>query len=224
MDIDLGLSSVQDLVVPIAILGFFAFVGLKRGWKGQLVATSALVVLGGAFRVAGSALVQSANTLYRSLLTLAFCGQQTDPLVCPRAADLARATLVDPNSPDQTRTFLLASVGLTCLAAYIVILRFGKAPSSVLHRLLGALTGVVNGFLAAYLVLPLVLQSNPVLLASSEAAEESSARIAQHAPAFAEALQQRASLIFLAFLVLFVVVAVRVMRPIKPQSDGRLEP
>lgn len=224
MSIGLELSVMQNLLALLGVLIVFAVIGLKRGWKGQLITSGLMVLLWAGFDVGGDVLIRLSNNTYRSVLFFALCGTQEDPSACPRSPEIAQAVLVDPNNWDQKHLFFLIALAFISLLAYVLVLRFTKAPPSILHKLAGVITGVVNGFLVGYLLLPLALQRGQLLTASAQAiAEESSPQVAQLVPEITTTFQTRASLIFLVLFVLYVVIAVRLIRRTKPQSDGHSE-
>jgi len=176
----------QYLIVIITALAASTAVGLKRGWRGQLMAFVPILAIWGLLGVRREALVAAVNTAYRGLLFFTACGTQTDTGSCLESSGVAAAMLVDP----------------------------GRPPTSLLQRLMGAVLGVANGFTLSYLLLPMLPYRQQINLPiASTAAEEELPNIAQGLPVSFNVPQVSVAAVVLVFFVVFVILAVRLMRP-----------
>ncbi len=219
MDIQLDTSIIQNLVILIAVLVVFAIVGLKRGWIGQLVILALIISLWSVFKIAGDLLVKLANNLYKGVFFLVLCGTEEDPFACLETSGIMQKILIDPQDPEQARLLFLIIFVFTLLLSYLLLARFGKAPISIVQKLIGAFMGLVNGLLLSYLLLPFTPEQLPLVPLSEAEVEEGFPEIAQLMPRFTAACQVSVPLIVLVLFVLFVIVAVRFIRPRKAGSQ-----
>ena len=206
----------QYLIVIATALTASTMIGLKRGWRGQLMAFIPIVSIWGVLQVKMEALVSTVNSTYKGLLFFASCGSQADTSACLESSGVAHAMLVDPASADQSRLLLLLFFVSTVALVFILVMRFGRPPASLVQRLMGALLGVANGFTLSYLVLPLLSYGQRINLpVASAAAEEELPNIASSLPSFFGTPQVSVAVVVLVLIVLFVFVAVRLMRPME---------
>jgi hypothetical protein len=209
-------AMLQYLIVIATALTVSTMIGLKRGWRGQLMAFIPIVSVWGVLQVKTEALVATVNSTYKGILFFATCGSQADSSACLESSGVAHAMLVDPASADQSRLLLLLCFVSTIALVFILVMRFGRPPASLVQRLMGALLGVANGFTLSYLVLPLLSYGQRINLpVASAAAEEELPNIASSLPSFFGTPQVSAAAVVLVLIVLFVFVAVRLMRPME---------
>ncbi len=218
MDIQLDASIIQNLVILIAVLVVFAVVGLKRGWIGQLVILALIISIWGVFKIAGDLLVKLANNLYKGVFFLVLCGTEEDPFACLETSGIMQKILIDPQDPEQVRLLFLIIFVFTLLLAYLLLARFGKAPSSIVQKLTGALMGVANGLVLSYLLLPFTPEQLPLVPLPAAEVEEGLPEIVELMPRLTTACQVSVPFVVLILFVLFVIVAVRFIRPKKAES------
>jgi hypothetical protein len=209
----------QFLIVVVAALTASTALGLKRGWKGQLMAFVPIVSTWALLRAEGDALVGLVNAAYRGLRFVTSCSGEADSAACAQRVDATMALLVDPSSPDQAHLVFLTIFVLTTVAAFLFVMRFGRPPASVVQRLMGAAIGIANGFTLSYLLLPMLpyRQQIPLPVATSAAGSEVPG-VAQSFSGSLSLPHVSTSVVLLTFLVAFVSVAVRLMRPTEPQQ------
>lgn len=204
----------QYLIVIITALVASTAVGLKRGWRGQLMVFVPILAIWGLLGVRKEALVASVNTAYRGLLFFTACGTQTDTGSCLESSGVAAAMLVDPGNADQTHLLLLVVFVATIVLAFVLVMRLGRPPTSLLQRLMGAVLGVANGFTLSYLLLPMLPYRQQIDLPfASAAAEEELPNIAQGLPISFNVPQVSVAAVVLVSFVVFVILAVRLARP-----------
>jgi hypothetical protein len=209
-------AMLQYLIVIATALTASTMIGLKRGWRGQLMAFIPIVSIWWILQVKMEALVATVNSTYKGILFFASCGSQTDTSACLELSGAAHAMLVDPASADQSRLLLLLCFVSTVALVFLLVMRFGRPPVSLVQRLLGAVLGVANGFTLSYLVLPLLSYGQRINLpVASATAEEELPNIASSLPSFIGTPQLSVAVVVLAVIVLFVFVAVRLMRPME---------
>jgi hypothetical protein len=207
-------STIQYLIVIIAALAMSIAVGLKRGWRGQLMAFVPIVAVWALLGVNKDGLVGSLNAAYRALRFLLACGSQSDSQSCPETLGLAGAVLVDPGNPEQVRLLLLLFFVCTVALVFLLVIRFGRRPTSLVQRLLGAVLGVANGFTLSYLMLPFLPYRQEILLPiSSASAEQDLPSVAPSLPSSLGIPNVTAGAVFVLMFVAFVIMAVRLMRP-----------
>jgi hypothetical protein len=217
MDLHYPIGAIPSLVALAGLLVIFAITGVKRGWTGQIAMLGVTIALWGAFNARADALVRFANSAYRGVLFLASCGTADDPFACLETSGITQRVILDPQDPDQQRLFYLAMLVFALLVTYVLIMRFGREPDSTLHRLVGAATGVLNAFILGYLLLPLAAQQVPISLRSASIGQtEGPSQIAGPATGSANVWGEGVSVVFLVLFVLFVLVAVRFIRPTSP--------
>jgi len=218
MEIRLEPAVLQFLIVLVAAVAASTAVGFKRGWRGQLVAFVPIVAAWVLLGARGEALVNLVNTTYKGILFFTSCSGEADAVVCAESSGVTTVALVDPSSPDQTRLLFLTVFVMTVLLAFLLVVRFGKKPPSVLRKLMGAILGVANGFTLSYLVLPLLPYRQQIPLGVGAAtAEENLPGIA---PGFSGSIAVPHVSVAAAVLILFVgfvIVAVRLIRPTEAQ-------
>jgi hypothetical protein len=219
MDIHLEPAILQFLIVLVAALTASTALGLKRGWKGQLMAFLPIVSSWALLGAKGDALLSLVNVAYKGLQFFASCSGEADSSACAQASDVTTAILVDPSSPDQARLLFLTVFVLTVLLAFLFVMRFGRKPASVVQRLMGAVLGIANGFTLSYLLLPMLpyRQQIPLPVAAS-AAEGDLPGVAQSFPGSISIPHVSVGVVLLTFLVAFVILAVRLIRPTEPQQ------
>lgn len=209
----------QYLVVLVATLTIFALVGLKRGWLGQVLTFVPILSLWGVFNLKGDALISLVNATYRGIRFFALCGTEEDTAACLQASGVMQAVLVNPDSPGQRRLLFLVASAVTILVAFTLVARFGKPPHSILQRLAGAVIGVANGFILSYLVLPLApLQEQTAIPLAATMVREDSAHTVGPASPLTAVFQAAGPFLLVILIVLFVVVAVRFIRPTGVES------
>jgi hypothetical protein len=202
----------QYVIVIVTSLVASTFVGLKRGWRGQLMAFVPILTLWALLGARKESLINAANAGYRGVLFFASCGSQADTSTCLEATGIANAVLVDPGNAEQTRLLLLLIFVSAVALVLILVVRLGRPPTSLLHRLAGAGLGVANGFTLSYLLLPLLPYQHEIDLPVASATEEGLPNIAQGLPSSLGFPDVSAAVVVLVLLVVFVLVAVRLMR------------
>jgi len=219
MDIHLDASVIQDFVVLIAVLTTSAALGVKRGWRGQLVAFVPILAMWLLFSAMEDTLIKLLNGVYRGFLfSSSSCAVEADSLACLESTDVTLALLVNPDSPNETRLFFLSILVLTVVLAYLFVWRFGRVPSSLRQKLMGGIIGIANGFTLSYLLLPLWPYRQETSLPLAEAmVQEDFPQIAEGLRQFAIWPHFSAPVVVLIGIVVFVIVAVRFIRPTKGQ-------
>jgi hypothetical protein len=209
----------QFLIVVVAALTASTALGLKRGWRGQLMAFLPIVFIWALLSAKGDALVSLVNVAYRGFQFFTSCSGQAGSAGCAQAAEATTGVFLDPSSPDQARPLFLIVFILTVVVAFVFVLRFGRRPASIFQRLMGAVIGVANGFTLTYLVLPMLpyRQQIPLPVAAS-AAEGAVQATGQSLPGSLSVPPVGAGVVLVAFLVAFVTLAVRLIRPPEPQE------
>lgn len=212
-------AMVQFLIVLVAALTASTALGVKRGWKGQLMAFVPIVSTWALLRAKGDALVGLVNAAYRGLRFVTSCSGEADSAACAQGADVTTVVLVDPSSPEQAHLLLLTIFVLTVLVAFLFVMRFGRKPASVVQRLMGAVIGIANGFTLSYLLLPMLpyRQQIPLPVATSAAGSDVPGVVQSFSGSLSVPHVSTAA-VLLTFLVAFVGVAVRLMRPTEPQQ------
>ena len=204
----------QYLIVIITALAVSTAVGLKRGWRGQLMAFVPILAIWGLLGVRREALVAGVNTAYRGFLYFTACGTQTDSGSCLESSGVTAAMLVDPGNAGQTSLLLLVVFVTTIVLVFALVMRLGRPPASLLQRLMGAVLGVANGFTLSYLLLPMLPYRQQINLPiASAAAEEELPNIVQGLPVSFNVPQVSVAAVVLVFFVGFVILAIRLMRP-----------
>jgi len=212
MSLSLQPAVLQYVIVIVTSLAASTFVGLKRGWRGQLMAFVPILALWGLLGARKESLISAVNTGYRGLRFFASCGSQADTEACLGASGIANAVLVDPGNAEQARLLLLLVFVSAIALVLILVVRLGRPPASLLQRLMGAGLGVANGFTLSYLLLPLLPYQDEINLPVASASEEGLPNIAQGLPSSLGFPSVSAGVIVLVLLVVFVLVAVRLMR------------
>jgi hypothetical protein len=202
----------QYLIVIATSLTASTAVGLKRGWRGQLMAFVPILALWGMLGARKESLISAVNATYKGLLFFVSCGSQTDTEACLEASGVAKAMLVDPGNVDQARLLLLVVFVSAVVLVFTLVVRLGKPPTSLLQRLMGAVLGVANGFTLSYLLLPLLPYRQEINLPVASATEEGLPNIAQGLPSSLGFPHVSAAVVVLVLFVIFVLVAVRLMR------------
>ncbi|HEM60828.1 MAG TPA: hypothetical protein ENO24_00915 [Chloroflexi bacterium] len=206
----------QYLIVIVTALAASTAVGLKRGWRGELMAFVPIVAIWALLGATKERLVGSMNVAYRSLRFFLACGSQANTGSCVQSSGLANAMLVDPSNPEQVRLLVLAVFICAVALIFVLVFRFGRRPSSIWQRLLGALLGVANGFTLSYLMLPLLSYREQITLpVASASAEGDLSLIGPSLPSSLSVPSVTVGAVFLVLFVPFVIVAVRLMRPIE---------
>ncbi len=208
----------QYVVVVIAILLIFATIGLKRGWKAQLVNSALVLALWSLASVRGDLLMRLLNMMYRGLLFFAWCGAEEDPVACLEASSLMQTLLVNPENPNHARLFLLIVLTSSLLLSSLAVVRLGKAPPSATQKLMGTIMGLANGFMLSYFLLIIVPygQETPLSIADAVGGEyllHTSEGGSGLNPIFHGGLP----LTVLIVVVFFVILAVRFIRPTKEE-------
>jgi hypothetical protein len=210
MSFDFKPAMIQYLIVMGTALCASTAVGLRRGWRGQLMAFVPIVAIWGLLGVKRDALINVVNVAYRGILFFAFCGSAADSAECLDSAGVATALLVDPSNEGQTRLLLLVLFISAVALVFTLVMRLGRKPTSFLQRLAGVALGVANGFTLSYLLLPLLPYRQQIDLPIATAATEDGL------PSVVASINvphvSIAALILVVFVV-FVVLAVRLMRP-----------
>lgn len=209
----------QFLIVVVAALTASIALGLKRGWRGQLMAFVPIVSAWVLLNAKGDALVGLVNVAYRGLQFFTSCSGDAGSAACAQASEVGTAVLVDPGSPDQARPLFLAVFVLTVVVAFVFVLRFGRKPASILQRLMGAVIGIADGFTLSYLLLPMLPYRQQIPLPVAASAVEGDLQGAGQGLSGSLAVPPvGAGVILVAFLVAFVILAVRLIRPPEPQE------
>ncbi len=213
MEIPFEPAALQYLIVIVAALAASIAVGLKRGWRGQLMAFVPILAVWGLLGMKKDTLVEAVNVAYRGLRFFLTCGTQTDAASCMQSYGVVEAALVDPSDPEQIRLLLLVVFVCAVALVFLLVLRFGRKPTSVFQRLLGAVLGVANGFTLSYLVLPLLSYRQEISLSVASASAEGQFSVgAPSLPASLSLPQVSLAAVILVVLVAFVIVAVRLMQ------------
>ncbi len=209
----------QFLIVVVAALTASTALGLKRGWRGQLMAFVPIVSIWALLSAKGNALVGLVNVAYKGFQFFTSCSGEAGSAACAQAAEVTTAVLVDPSSPDQARPLFLTVFVLTVVVAFVFVVRFGRKPASILQRLMGAVIGIANGFTLSYLLLPMLpyRQQIPLPVAAS-AAEGELQGAGQSLPGSLSVPPVGAGVVLVAFLIAFVILAVRLIRPPEPRE------
>jgi hypothetical protein len=205
----------QYLIVIATSLTASTAVGLKRGWKGQLMAFVPIVVLWGLLGVKKESVISAVNSTYKGLLFFTSCGSQADTGACLQSSGIAEAMLVDPGNADQSRLLLLLVFVSAVVLVFALVVRLSRPPTSLIQRLMGAVLGVANGFTLSYLLLPLLPYRQQINLPVASAAGQELPNIAQGLPGSLSLPPVSVAVVVLVLFVLFVIVAVRLMRPLE---------
>lgn len=214
MNLDFEPAMLQYLIVIGTALSVSTVVGLKRGWRGQLMAFVPIVVVWAVLGAKEDTLINTVNATYRGTLFFVSCGSATDSTSCMESHGIVDVVLVDPNDAGQTQLLQLVAFVTAVAIAFLAVMRFGRKPSSVLQRITGAALGVANGFTLSYLVLPLLPYRQEIdLPIATAAAEDGLPNVAQGLPASITMPQVSIAVLILVVFVVFVVLAVRLMRP-----------
>ncbi len=210
---------IQYAIGVAAIVMIMAFVGLKTGRGGQLVISLFIVSLWTVLSLYTDTLTRLVNLTYRTAMLLGSCGMSDDSTACRGLSDVMRLALVNPDDPRQTRFFLLATFGSALLVALALVIRFGKRPNSVAHKMLGAALGVANGLILSYLLLPLLSEADRGLLPLVATLRAEHVPLAPDVgPGHGATIQTGSPLILVIFIVVFVIVAVRSIQHPKVES------
>jgi len=214
MDLAFEPAMLQFLIVVGTALSVSTVVGLKRGWRGQLMAFVPIVAVWALLGAKGDSLISTVNVTYRGTLFFISCGSATDTASCLESRGVADAVLVDPSNAGQTQLLLLVAFVSAVALVFLAVMRFGRRPSSVLQRITGAALGVANGFTLSYLLLPLLPYRQEIdLPKATAAAEEGLPNMAQGLPASINMPHVSIAALVLVIFVVFVILAVRLMRP-----------
>jgi hypothetical protein len=214
MNLDFEPAMLQYLIVVGTALSVSTVVGLKRGWRGQLMAFVPIVVVWALLGAKEDTLISTVNATYRGALFFLSCGSATDSASCMESHGITEVLLVDPADAGQTQLLQLVAFVSVVALAFLAVMRFGRRPSSILQRITGAALGVANGFTLSYLVLPLLPYQQEIdLPIATAAAEEGLPNMAQGLPASINMPHVSIAVLVLAIFVVFVVLAVRLMRP-----------
>jgi ABC-type transport system involved in multi-copper enzyme maturation permease subunit len=205
----------QYLIVIATSVTASTAVGLKRGWKGQLMAFVPIVVLWGLLGAKKESLINAVNGTYKGLLFFTACGSQADSGACLQSSGIAKALLVHPASADQSRLLLLLVFVSAVVLVFALVVRFGRPPTSLIQRLMGAVLGVANGFTLSYLLLPLLPYRQQINLPVASAGERALPDMTQGLPSSLGLPPVSVAVVVLVLFVLFVIVAVRLMRPVE---------
>ena len=205
---------IQYLIVIATALVASTAVGLKRGWRGQLLAFIPTLAIWGLLSFRKETLINAVNVAYKGLLLFTVCGGQSDTATCLESSGVGEAVLVNPGNPDQVRHLLLLVFVTAVALVFTCVLRFGRRPTSLLQRLIGTLLGVANGFTLSYLVLPMLPYRQQIAVpVASMAAEEEMPGVVTGLPASLSVPQVSLAAVVLVVFVAFVIVAVRLMKP-----------
>jgi hypothetical protein len=215
MSLDFRPAMIQYLIVIGTALCASTAVGLKRGWRGQLLAFVPILGIWGLLGVKRDALINLVNVAYRGILFFTFCGSAADSAECLESSGVATVLLVDPSNEAQTRLLLLVVFISTVALVFALVMRLGRRPTSFIQRLAGATLGVANGFTLSYLLLPLLPYRQQIdLPIATSAAEDGLPTVA----ASISMPQVSIAALVLVVFVVFVVLAVRLMRPTEVSS------
>jgi ABC-type transport system involved in multi-copper enzyme maturation permease subunit len=202
----------QYLIVIVTSLAASTAVGLKRGWRGQLMAFVPILALWALLGTGKESLISAINGGYRGLLFFASCGSQTNAEACLEASGVANAVLVDPGNAEQVRLLLLLAFVSAVALVLTLVVRLGRPPTSLVQRLMGAVLGVANGFTLSYLLLPLLPYRQEINLPVASATQEGIPNIAGGLPSSLGFPHVSAAVVIVGLLVIFVLVAIRLMR------------
>jgi hypothetical protein len=207
-------TTLQFLIVVVTALSASTAVGLKRGWRGQLLAFVPIVAVWALLGAKGDSLIGAVNATYRGILYFISCGSASDTASCLESRGLADAVLVDPGNAVQTQVLLLVAFVSAVALTFLAVMRFGRKPTSFLQRITGAALGVANGFTLSYLLLPLLPYRQEIdLPVAAAATDEGLPNVAQALPASISMPHVSIAAMVLVVFVLFVILAVRLMRP-----------
>jgi len=153
------------------ILGLFVAVGFWRGWLREIGMMGGLLVSWLIVTTAGGSFVSAVNRIYliaAFIVDGGFDARQPTALI----QQLRVHPLIDPRHPG----FLLGIVFLAMAgASFVLANRFVAAAGNRSAQALGALVGLANGYLTAYLAFHYLAPSAPVHLplavSSSDAAD-----------------------------------------------------
>lgn len=137
----------QERVALLALLGLCFALGFRRGIRRELTLLVGVGVGWGLARVVGPDLIRWGNGVYKGLrfLVLNLVGRGD-----PDALWMRVQGLPDPLEPHvDARLAALGAMGLAVVVAYLVGERRYPSPAEAGARLLGGLTGAVNGWLVA---------------------------------------------------------------------------
>jgi hypothetical protein len=205
---------IQYLIVIASSLVASTAVGLKRGWRGQLIAFVPILATWALLGSRKETLVTLINVAYRGLLFFSACGSQTDTATCVESSGIGAAALINPGDADQGRLLLLLVFTSVVVVVLALVMRFGRRPTSLLQRLVGALLGVANGFTLSYLLLPMLPYRQHITLpVASTAADEGLPSIAHGITTSFSVPPVSVAVVVLVVFVVFVILAVRLMRP-----------
>jgi hypothetical protein len=214
MNLDFEPAMLQYLIVIGTALSVSTIVGLKRGWRGQLLAFVPIVVVWALLGAKEDTLVTTVNASYRGTLFFISCGSATDSASCMETHGITDVVLVDPSDAGQTQLLQLVAFVSAVAIAFLAVMRLGGRPSSILQRIMGAALGVANGFTLSYLVLPLLPYRQEIdLPIATAAADEGLPNVAQGLPTSINMPQVSIAALVLVIFVVFVILAVRLMRP-----------
>jgi hypothetical protein len=133
----------------IGVLVVFAALGAWRGWLREVATLAGLLVAWLILILVGDRVVGAANQLVLMLrFTLAggFDRVSADPLL----RQLRLRPAIDPAHPD---LFLAVLFGVLAIGVYVGVNRLVAGPTAQVGRALGAMIGVANGYLIAFLLL-----------------------------------------------------------------------
>jgi hypothetical protein len=214
MSFDFEPAMLQFLIVIGTALSVSTAVGLKRGWRGQVMAFVPILAVWGLLGVKRDSLISLVNVVYRGGLFFTSCGTTADTAACLESSGIAEALLVDPANEAQTRLLLLVVFVSTVVLVFGLVMKLGRKPVSFLQRLTGAVLGMANGFTLSYLLLPLLPYRQQIdLPIATAAAEEGLPNVAQGLPASISIPHVSIAALVLVVFVAFVILAVRLMRP-----------
>lgn len=173
-----------------------------------------ILAIWGMLSLKGEALVHLVNATYRGLLFFAWCAAETDSVACLESTGALQAVLVHPERPEEIGFLSLIVLLITALLSFLLVWRFGKRPTSILQRLMGAILGVANGFTLSYILLPFLPYREQIPLASVQSSlEEELPSVVGSLTGSAIGPNLSISVILLIALIVFVIVAVRFIRP-----------
>jgi hypothetical protein len=202
----------QYLIVIATSLTASTVVGLKRGWRGQLMAFVPILALWALLGAGKESLISAINAGYRGFLFFVSCRSPADAGACLESSGVANALLVDPGNAEQARLLMLLVFVCAVALVLTLVVRLGKPPTSVVQRLMGAVLGVANGFTLSYLLLPLLPYRQEIDFPVASATEEGIPNIARGLPNSLGFPSVSAAAVILVLFVVFVLVAVRLMR------------
>jgi hypothetical protein len=155
--------NVSEFLLMGLILGLFALVGFRRGVHRELIS---LVGIGLGMLVANgltSSLVPSVNRYYRMLQFARGGGLSAADPTAAWSATQSAPNLIRTTS--QQQTLGMAIFLLVALAFIVVGQIWGARPRSLGLRLLGLLMGLINGFLVARFLTPILFAAPRALIA-----------------------------------------------------------